>query len=93
MSRSAYRPVEEPDPEVVQVLVTMEARVAQHHGDVARLSRLAVRAAILLEFSEGDEAYRLVLDGIPLDPVPAYQVTNAVLRLRRRRGESSDGPL
>ena len=92
MPSSAYRPVEEPDPDVVQALVTMEARVAQHHGDGARLGRLAVRAAIGLEFSQGDEAYRLVLDGIPLDPVPAYQVTNAVHRLRRRRGESSDRP-
>jgi hypothetical protein len=87
MPSSAYRPVEEPDPEVVRALVTMEARVAQHHGDEARLARLAVRAAIGLEFSDADEAYRLVLDGVPLDPVPVYQVNNAILRLRRQPGE------
>jgi hypothetical protein len=85
--------MEPPDPEVVQALVTMEARVAQHHGDGSRLARLAVRAAIGLEFSDSDEAYRLVLDGVPLDPVPRYQVNNAIRRLRPQRAPSSERPL
>jgi hypothetical protein len=81
--------MEPPDPEILEALVTMEARVAQHHGDEARLARLAVRDALRLEVSETGEAYRLVLDGIPLDPVPKYQVSNAILRLRGRPAAST----
>lgn len=86
---ATYRPMEPPDAEILAVLVAMEARVAQHHGDEARQARLSVRAALGVEVAETGDSYRLVLDGIPLEAVPRDQVTNAVVRLRRRRGDGT----